>query len=171
MNNEQTVSDVTSFYAVCRKIAKLTQEQTLPFLGIEDVSTLSRYEQLKVKPPRAIVAKMVTLYRNPELMSWHIRQWYPEFAPYIIEPTKITSNETLQSSVVRSQTILSDLEKTLNIFLMDDELDEDETFELLNKKPLLDLAVQKMVAVRNHISNLADSRETLIVKKVEKKAK
>lgn len=73
--------------------------------------------------------------------------------------------------MVRSKTILSDLENTLNISLMDNELDEDEIFELLDKKPLLDLAIQKIVAVRNHISSLADGRETLVVKRVTQKAK
>lgn len=103
MNNEQTHGDVNSFYAVCRKISKLTQEQAVPFLGIEDVSTLSRYEQLKTKPPKAVVEKMVTLYRNTYLMPYHIRQWYPEFAPYIIESTKITSNENISKQCGEKQ--------------------------------------------------------------------
>lgn len=70
-------------YKTCRELAGLTQEQAVYELDIEVVTTLSRYENGHLPVPDEIVHKMAMLYRNKDLITWHLRRRHPLFENYI----------------------------------------------------------------------------------------
>ena len=80
------------YYKACRENANMTQEQATEMLHIADVSTLSRYENGHIVPDQQLVAKMVMLYRVPNLAVWHVRRTNPALAEYLPEITELRTD-------------------------------------------------------------------------------
>ena len=76
----------TNKYKMCRKKARLTQDEACERLCISERSTLSRYECGHVLPDDGTIKKMSQLYGDDNVIIYHLRQAHPEFTAYIPYP-------------------------------------------------------------------------------------
>ena len=70
-------------YKNCRKRASFTQSEAYVLLDLPEASILSKYETGKNAVPDETVKKMVHLYGEPNLVTFHLRNKHPDFADYI----------------------------------------------------------------------------------------
>ena len=74
-------------YKMCRNTAGLTQERASELLHISQ-RTLSDYENGHARVPEDILALMVRIYNDLELLWWHLKHQtaYGEFLPDVVVP-------------------------------------------------------------------------------------
>jgi len=80
-----------NMYKSCRETANLTQNEACYHLDIKDVLMLSRYENGHITPSDSLVKDMAKLYRDKNLVSWHLRRIHPDLCEYIPYPKSINS--------------------------------------------------------------------------------
>ena len=80
------------YYKTCRENANMTQELAVLHLNIADTPTLSRYENGHSVPDQQLVAKMVLLYRVPNLALWHVRHVNPDLAEHLPEISELVTD-------------------------------------------------------------------------------
>jgi hypothetical protein len=100
---------------------------------MDNVETLSRYENGHATPPDRIVADMAILYRNKKLITWHLRRVHPDLAESIPYPDDVHNihEATLQMEFYADSAC--EITDQLKEYLRDGKLCEDDIIQLKEK--------------------------------------
>ena len=148
LQEEKSTDAVKLKYKTCRENAGLTQNEACYHLGIENVETLSRYENGHSTPPDKVVKNMAMLYRNKKLVKWHMRRIHPLLAEYIPYPDDV---ENIHEATLQIEFHADSAYETLNQFkeyLRDGVLCDDDITQLKEKDiPAIRRIIEGLTAV------------------------
>jgi len=135
-------------YKTCRENAGLTQNEACYHLGIENVETLSRYENGHVTPPDKIVKDMAMLYRNKKLVKWHMRRIHPELAEFIIYPDDVHNIHEATLQIEFHADSAYDTVSQFKEYLRDGKLCDDDVIQLKEKDvPAIKRIIEGLTAI------------------------
>jgi len=135
-------------YKICRENAGMTQNEACYHLGIENVETLSRYENGHNAPPDKIVASMAMLYRNKKLVKWHMRRIHPELADFIVYPDDVNNIHEMIWQIELNADSAYETMAQVKEYLRDGALCDDDITQLKEKDvPAMRRAIEGLTAV------------------------
>ena len=103
-------------YQSCRENASLSQSEACYHLDIKDVSQLSRYENGRVTPPDAVVREMSILYKDKNLIIWHLRRIHPFLSDCIPYPASVTNINEALTKLAFSMDIIGEIYQSAKEF-------------------------------------------------------
>lgn len=141
-------------YKTSRKNAGLTQEEACYHLDIEDVRTLSKYENGKLKVSDSLLRRMALLYRDKILPLQHVKYLHPELAEFIPEPKELHGDGEHVLYFEFASDKLKAIKKKAKKYLSDDgKLDSDEIKKLMEEIPAIKSAINEAASFIGYIES------------------
>lgn len=141
-------------YKTSRKNAGLTQEEACYHLDIEDVRTLSKYENGKLKVNDLLLKRMTLLYRDKMLPLQHFKYLHPELAEFIPDPKELHGDGEHVLYFEFASDKLKAIKKKAKKYLSNDgKLDSEEIEKLMEEIPAIKSAINEATSFIGYIEN------------------